>query len=172
MRYNKKKAKYNYAILGNKGNGRTTLYNAIKNNNEMLEGYQKIYPEVLTREMSIVRLWSIVPEIETVVLVFSAENGLTPEIREYTLLSKQLGFEKIMVYISKADLVDKEELEIMKKEIRDIIINDYQYDESCVEVVSGSAYETLLDNPFDLAVQKSNKRVTKRHKKENCYEDE
>lgn len=157
MSYKKKKEKYDYAILGNKGNGRTTLYSTLEKNSRMNDKEIKMYPEVLTQEMNIARLWSVAQDVETIILVFSAEKGLTPEIREYALLSKQLGFEKIVVYINKADLVDNENLEVMKKEVRDIIINDYQYEEENVEIISGSAFGTSYDNPFDSCVKKDNK---------------
>lgn len=42
------------------------------------------------------------------ILVVAATDGQMPQTREHLLLAKQVGIEKIIVYINKADQVDQE----------------------------------------------------------------
>jgi elongation factor Tu len=61
-----------------------------------------------------------------------------PQTREHLLLAKQVGIEKIVVYINKADQVDKEVLELVELEIRELL-TDFGFDGDSSPVIYGSA---------------------------------
>lgn len=47
-------------------------------------------------------------QMDGAILVVAATDGQMPQTKEHLLLAKQVGVEKIIVYINKADLVDQE----------------------------------------------------------------
>lgn len=47
-------------------------------------------------------------QMDGAILVVAATDGPMPQTREHLLLAKQVGIEKIIVFINKADLVDQE----------------------------------------------------------------
>lgn len=47
-------------------------------------------------------------QMDGAILVVAANDGQMPQTREHLLLAKQIGIERIIVYVNKADLVDKE----------------------------------------------------------------
>lgn len=47
-------------------------------------------------------------QMDGAILVVAATDGQMPQTREHLLLAKQVGVTKIIVYINKAELVDKE----------------------------------------------------------------
>lgn len=56
------------------------------------------------------------------ILVVSGDDGQMPQTREHLLLAKQVGIDKVVVFINKADMVDDEELlELVEMEIRDLL---------------------------------------------------
>lgn len=53
------------------------------------------------------------------ILVVSATDGAKPQTREHILLCKQVGVEKIIIFINKCDLEDDEMLhELVEEEVR------------------------------------------------------
>lgn len=42
------------------------------------------------------------------ILVVAATDGQMPQTKEHLLLARQVGVEKIIVYVNKADLVDQD----------------------------------------------------------------
>ena len=77
-------------------------------------------------------------QMDAAILVVAATDGQMPQTREHLLLAKQIGIEKIIVYINKSDLVDVETVELVELEIRDLL-SEYGYDGETVPFVSGSA---------------------------------
>ena len=75
------------------------------------------------------------------ILVVAATDGCMPQTREHLLLAKQVGIDKIVVYINKADQVDKEVLELVEIEIRELL-SDFGFDSES-PVIIGSALQAL-----------------------------
>lgn len=68
----------------------------------------------------------------------SATDGAQPQTREHILLAKQTGVEHIVVYINKVDIVDKDIVDLVELEIRDLL-TQMGYNGDDVPVVRGSA---------------------------------
>ena len=51
--------------------------------------------------------------MDAAVLVVAATDGTMPQTREHIILAKQIGVEKIVVFINKADAADEEMLELV-----------------------------------------------------------
>lgn len=47
-------------------------------------------------------------QMDGAILVVAATDGQMPQTKEHLLLAKQVGVERIIVYVNKADLVDQE----------------------------------------------------------------
>lgn len=89
--------------------------------------------------------------MDAAVLVVAATDGTMPQTREHIILAKQIGVEKIVVFINKADAADEEMLELVEMEIREVL-SGYGYDGDAVPIVSGSALCCL--NETDDAIGK------------------
>lgn len=76
------------------------------------------------------------------ILVVAANDGQMPQTREHLLLAKQVGVEKIVVYVNKADLVDNDVLELVDIEIRELL-TDFGFDGAASPVIYGSALQAL-----------------------------
>ena len=72
-----------------------------------------------------------------------------PQTREHLILAKQIGIEKIVVFLNKADVADKEMVELVEMEIRELM-NDLGLDGDKCPVVLGSALYALegKDDPL------------------------
>lgn len=60
-------------------------------------------------------------QMEAAILVVAATDGAMPQTREHLILAKQIGIEHIVVYINKADAADKEMIELVEIELRDLL---------------------------------------------------
>lgn len=76
------------------------------------------------------------------ILVVAATDGSMPQTREHLLLAKQVGIEKIVVYINKADQVDEEMLDLVEMEVRELMC-DFGFDGGNGPVIRGSALKAL-----------------------------
>ncbi|WAR00531.1 EFTU-like protein [Mya arenaria] len=81
-------------------------------------------------------------QMDGAILVVAATDGTMPQTREHLLLAKQIGLERVVVFINKADLVDDEMLELVELEIRDLL-EEFGYDSLNTPVICGSALTTL-----------------------------
>ena len=82
-------------------------------------------------------------QMDGAILVVAATDGPMPQTREHILLSRQVGIEKMVVFINKVDMVDDAELlELIEMEIRDLL-NQYKFDGDKTPVVKGSALKAL-----------------------------
>lgn len=65
-----------------------------------------------------------------------------PQTREHLRLAKQIGIENIVVFINKADAADKEMIELVEMELKDLL-KEVGYDPEKIPFVSGSALSAL-----------------------------
>jgi elongation factor Tu len=81
-------------------------------------------------------------QMEAAILVVAATDGAMPQTREHLTLAKQIGIEDIVVYINKVDAADKEMVELVEMELRELLTElGYKGDE--VPFVCGSALAAM-----------------------------
>lgn len=83
--------------------------------------------------------------MDAAVLVVAATDGTMPQTREHIILAKQIGVQKLVVFINKADAADEEMMELVEMEIREVL-SGYGYDGDEIPIVSGSALCALNGN--------------------------
>uniref|UniRef100_G3MQT7 protein-synthesizing GTPase n=1 Tax=Amblyomma maculatum TaxID=34609 RepID=G3MQT7_AMBMU len=82
-------------------------------------------------------------QMDGAVLVVAADDGCMPQTREHVSVCKQLGVRNIIGYINKADIVDKDMLELVELELRDLLI-EYKFENpEASPVVWGSALKAM-----------------------------
>lgn len=78
-------------------------------------------------------------QMDGAILVVSASEGPMPQTREHILLAKQIGIQKLIIFINKEDLVqDTEILDLVELEIKDLL-NEYGFTDPNIPCISGSA---------------------------------
>ncbi|XP_055379792.1 elongation factor Tu, mitochondrial [Condylostylus longicornis] len=90
-------------------------------------------------------------QMDGAILVVAATDGQMPQTREHLLLAKQVGIEKIIVFINKADLVDQDVLDLVEIEMRELL-SDFGFDGINTPVVCGSALLALQDDNSKLGI--------------------
>jgi elongation factor Tu len=89
-------------------------------------------------------------QMDGAILVVSAADGAMPQTREHILLARQVGVQKLVVFLNKADMVDDAELlELVELELRELL-QSYDYPGDEIPFVSGSAllaFEAVSANP-------------------------
>ncbi|XP_018320206.1 uncharacterized protein LOC108733527 [Agrilus planipennis] len=88
-------------------------------------------------------------QMDGTILVVAATDGQMPQTREHLLLAKQVGIKKVIVFINKADAVDKEVLELVELEIRELL-TEFGFDGDNTPVIYGSALNALQDKNTEL----------------------
>ena len=87
-------------------------------------------------------------QMDGAILVVAATDGAMPQTREHILLARQVGIQKIVVYLNKCDLVDDAEMiDLVEEEVRDLLTS-YGFDGANTPIVRGSAL-VALENPED-----------------------
>ena len=77
------------------------------------------------------------------ILVVSAADGAMPQTREHILLARQVGVQKLVVFLNKADQVDDAELlELVELELRELL-SSYDFPGDDIPFISGSALLAL-----------------------------
>lgn len=77
------------------------------------------------------------------ILVVSAYDGLMPQTKEHVLLSKQIGIQKIIVYLNKIDMCEDQELvDLVELEIRELL-SFHNFDGDNTPFIKGSALKAL-----------------------------
>ena len=92
-------------------------------------------------------------QMDGAILVVSAADGPMPQTREHILLARQVGVPKIVVFLSKVDMVDDPELiELVELEVRELLTK-YEFPGDDVPIIRGSALKAMnwdgkdIDNP-------------------------
>ena len=81
--------------------------------------------------------------IDILVLIVAADDGIMQQSIEHLNIAKLLGIKKILVFISKSDLVEKDRLDEVKKEIVRLL---NKLDLDLIEISEFSIHDTLLIN--------------------------
>ncbi|KAF9979195.1 translation elongation factor Tu [Actinomortierella ambigua] len=78
-------------------------------------------------------------QMDGAIIVVAATDGQMPQTREHLLLAKQVGIQKLVVFINKVDAVDDPEmLELVEMEMRDVL-STYGFDGENTPIIQGSA---------------------------------
>jgi len=86
-------------------------------------------------------------QMDGAILVVAATDGPMPQTREHILLARQVGVPKIVVFMSKCDMVDDPELlDLVEIEVRDLL-TFYGFDGTTAPVIRGSALGGLNKEP-------------------------
>jgi elongation factor Tu len=89
-------------------------------------------------------------QMDGAVLLMSAVDGPMPQTREHVLLARQVGLDRLVVFLNKVDLVpDTELIDLVELETRDLLAK-YGFDADATPVVRGNA-KGALDHPADPA---------------------
>lgn len=88
-------------------------------------------------------------QMDGAILVVAATDGQMPQTREHLLLAKQVGINKVVVFINKADVVDSEILDLVELEIRELL-TDFGFDGDKSPVVVGSALLALKGDTSEI----------------------
>ncbi|HUD03456.1 MAG TPA: elongation factor Tu [Patescibacteria group bacterium] len=86
-------------------------------------------------------------QIDGAILVVSAADGPMPQTREHVLLARQVNVPSILVYLNKMDLADKELVELVEEEIRELLEKN-GFDRNC-PIIRGSATKALEGSKED-----------------------
>lgn len=81
-------------------------------------------------------------QMDGAILVVAATDGQMPQTVEHLLLAKQVGVERIIVFINKCDIVGKDVVDLVELEIRELL-DDFGFDGSDAPVIHGSALNAL-----------------------------
>ncbi len=81
-------------------------------------------------------------QMDGAILVVGATDGQMPQTREHLIIAKQVEVKKIIAYLNKADLVNREILEMIELEIRDLL-NTSGFDGPSIPIIHGSALLAL-----------------------------
>ncbi|KAL1977931.1 hypothetical protein VTN31DRAFT_790 [Thermomyces dupontii] len=88
------------------------------------------------------------------VVVVAASDGQMPQTREHLLLARQVGVQKIVVFVNKVDAVpDKEMLELVELEMRELL-NKYGFEGEETPIIFGSALCALEGREPEIGVNK------------------
>jgi elongation factor Tu len=91
-------------------------------------------------------------QMDGAILVVSAAEGAMPQTREHILLARQVGVPHLVVFLSKADLVDDAELlDLVELEIRELLTRQ-GFPGETTPIVRGSALQALAGDRDELGV--------------------
>jgi len=91
-------------------------------------------------------------QMDGAILVCSAADGPMPQTREHILLARQVGVPYMVVYLSKADMVDDAELlELVEMEVRELLTS-YGFPGDDTPIIKGSAKLALEGDTSEIGV--------------------
>ena len=91
-------------------------------------------------------------QMDGAILVVSAADGPMPQTREHILLARQVGVPAIVVFMNKMDMADKDLVELVEMEIRDLL-KSYKFPGDEIPIVKGSALCALEDKQAEIGEQ-------------------
>lgn len=91
-------------------------------------------------------------QMDGAILVVSAADGPMPQTREHILLARQVGVPAIVVFMNKVDMADKDLLELVEMEIRDLL-SSYKFDGDNIPIIKGSALKALSGEDTDIGTK-------------------
>jgi elongation factor Tu len=82
-------------------------------------------------------------QMDGAILTVSALDSVMPQTREHVLLARQVGLQKIVVFLNKCDAVEDEEmLELVEMEVRELL-SKYDFNGDNAPVIKGAALPAL-----------------------------
>ncbi|RJE25774.1 hypothetical protein PHISCL_01887 [Aspergillus sclerotialis] len=91
------------------------------------------------------------------VIVVAASDGQMPQTREHLLLARQIGIQKIVVFVNKVDMVeDPEMLELVELEMRELL-NSYGFEGDETPIIFGSALNALEGKTPEIGTERIDK---------------
>jgi len=88
-------------------------------------------------------------QMDGAILVVDTNDGPMPQTKEHVLLCKQIGVKHMVVFLNKAETADKEIIELVELEVRDLL-TDIGYNGESIPVVVGSALLALNGDTSEL----------------------
>lgn len=86
-------------------------------------------------------------QMDGAILVVAATDGPMPQTREHLVLAKQIGIEKVVIYLNKVDVSDEETVELVEMELRELM-TELGFDGDNTPIIKGSALCALEErNP-------------------------
>ncbi|KAJ5291376.1 Elongation factor Tu [Penicillium angulare] len=94
------------------------------------------------------------------IVVVAASDGQMPQTREHLLLARQVGVQKIVVFVNKVDAVeDPEMLELVELEMRELL-STYGFEGEETPIVFGSALCALEGRRNDIGTERIDELMT------------
>lgn len=90
-------------------------------------------------------------QMDGAILVVAATDGPMPQTREHLVLAKQIGIEKVVIYLNKVDVADSETVELVEMELRELM-TELGFDGDSTPIIHGSALCALEDREPELGV--------------------
>ncbi|KAF7718897.1 Elongation factor Tu [Penicillium ucsense] len=88
------------------------------------------------------------------IVVVAASDGQMPQTREHLLLARQVGVQKIVVFVNKVDAVEDDEmLELVELEMRELL-STYGFEGEETPIIFGSALCALEDRRPDIGAER------------------
>ncbi len=82
-------------------------------------------------------------QMDGAVLVVAATDGVMPQTREHILLAKQVGLQRLIIFLNKVDMVAEADLvDLVEEEIRELLTKQ-GYDGAATPVIRGSGLKAL-----------------------------
>ena len=81
-------------------------------------------------------------QMDGAILVVAATDGPMPQTREHSLLARQVGVPRIVVFMNKVDIADPDLVELVEMEIRELLTK-YEYPGDDIPIIKGSALKAL-----------------------------
>ena len=97
-------------------------------------------------------------QMDGAILVVSAADGPMPQTREHVLLARQVNVPHIVVYLNKIDVADKDLVELVEMEVRELLTK-YEFPGEKITVVRGSATKALEGEDSEIGTQSIAKLV-------------
>ena len=97
-------------------------------------------------------------QMDGAILVVSAADGPMPQTREHVLLARQVGVPHIIVYLNKIDVADKDLVELVEMEVRELLTK-YEFPGDKITVIRGSATKALEGEETDIGTKSIEKLV-------------